>query len=91
MAIYGRRRIGKTELVLHATQSIKLKTYYYQVSSLYYTTFLNDFKNILDMDDSLLDSLTTFKDIFIYLSKTLNENTIIIIDEFPFLSKKMNI
>ena len=43
------------------------------------------------MDDSLLDSLTTFKDIFIYLSKTLNENTIIIIDEFPFLSKKMNI
>ena len=88
MAIYGRRRIGKTELVLHTIQNIDLKSYYYQVSSPDYKTSLMDFKNTLTIEDSILDSLSTFKDTFIYLSKILDEKTIIIIDEFPFLAKR---
>ena len=88
MAIYGRRRISKTELVLHTIHNINFKAYYYQVSSPDYKTSLMDFKNVLNINDSVLDSLNTFKDTFIYLSKILEEKTIIIIDEFPFLAKR---
>ena len=88
MAIYGRRRIGKTELVLHVLKDSNLDSFYYQVSSPDYGTALSDFKNIVGKDDELLSSLSTFKDVFIYLSKTLNKEIIVIIDEFPFLAKK---
>ena len=70
MAIYGRRRIGKTELVLHVLKDSNLDSFYYQVSSPDYGTALSDFINIVGKDDELLSSLSTFKDVFIYLSKT---------------------
>ena len=86
MAIFGRRRIGKSELILHFIRNLN-NAYYYQVNSLDYDASLNDFKNVIKNNeiDSILDSLNNFKDVFSYIS---NKNLFIIIDEFPFLAKK---
>lgn len=87
MAIFGRRRIGKSELILHFIRNLN-NAYYYQVNSLDYDASLNDFKNVIKNNeiDSILDSLNNFKDVFSYIS---NKNLFIIIDEFPFLAKKI--
>ena len=86
LAIYGRRRTGKTELILNAISNLK-NAYYYQVSSFDYETSIQDFKHILKRgnDDSILDSLHSFKDVFTYISK---DKKVVVIDEFPFLAKK---
>ncbi len=85
LAIYGRRRTGKTELILQVLNKNKSNMKYYQVSNNDYNAALYDFKNIFEHDD-ILDSLNTFKDVFTYLNKT--QKITIIIDEFPFLAKK---
>ncbi len=89
LAIYGRRRTGKTELILKAIEEYKAEAYYFQISSLDYEVSLLDFKKILKKGekDPILDSLNSFKDVFTYLSN-LNKKKIIVIDEFPFLAKK---
>lgn len=87
LAIYGRRRTGKTELILNAISDMENIAYYYQVSSFDYETSLRDFKNILKRgnDDSILDSLNSFKDVFTYIN---TDQKVVVIDEFPFLAKK---
>ncbi len=87
LAIYGRRRTGKTELILNAINDLEDRAYYFQISSFDYETSLQDFKNILKRgnEDSILDSLNSFKDVFVYINK---EKKVIVIDEFPFLAKK---
>lgn len=87
LAIYGRRRTGKTELILKALETVKIDAYYFQISSFDYDASLLDFKNVLKRseEDSILDSLSTFKDVFKYINKS---KKIIVIDEFPFLAKK---
>ncbi len=52
-----------------------------------YETSLRDFKNILKRgnDDSILDSLNSFKDVFTYIN---TDQKVVVIDEFPFLAKK---
>lgn len=80
LAIYGRRRTGKTELVLKALEGLN-NAYYFQINSFDYDVSLTDFKNIVKIgkEDSILDSLSTFKDVFTYINK---DKKIIIIDEF---------
>lgn len=94
MAIYGRRRTGKTKLVTDYIAGLETKDIvYYQVASFDYTVALGDFKNALKTvlsDNPLIDAFVSFKDIFAYLSETKSTALIkgIIIDEFPFLAKK---
>lgn len=91
MAVYGRRRTGKTEFIthymdLHATDRIL----YYQCTSYDYNTCLKDFTGILKLyysGDTILDSLQTFRDVFTYISRD-RKIDLIVIDEFPFLCKK---
>ena len=72
MAIYGKRRTGKTELILHFIQG-KDNCIYHQVSSddHDYSSALRDFKNNLDLhfQDPLIASFMTFKDLFYFVSK----------------------
>ena len=94
MAIYGRRRTGKTALILDYIEDHQdIPLAYFQVTTFDYTSCLNDFISVLSSFNSQLESLlrpySTFRDVFTFLSATqLNRPTLIIIDEFPFLAKK---
>lgn len=92
MAIYGRRRTGKTELILNFLHNAgKNKCVYFQCTSYDYNSCLSDFISTLQAyypTESLITSFTSFRDIFIYISKLPKSVPIIIIDEFPFLAKK---
>lgn len=91
-AVYGRRRTGKTELLLHyIREHTQEPCLYYQCTSYDYTACLKDFVAVLHTQfpgDTILDSLQTFKDVFMYLGKTTEKSMFIVIDEFPFLCKK---
>ncbi len=83
--IYGRRRIGKTELI---KQFIKDKTHIY-----FLATEGTEQENILHFKNAAQHQITlsyvrdTFEDIFAYITKNLKKKMVIVIDEFPFLVK----
>ena len=88
-AVYGRRRVGKTELVLQSVKN-RSNAIYFQVSGFDYDKAVDDFKGTLppEMKSSLLDSVHTFRDVFSYMEMTCKNPLIVIIDEFPFLARK---
>ena len=93
MAVYGRRRTGKTALMLdYLSGEGKGIAIYYQCSSFDYQACLSDFVTTLSQtlgENSVLRSLRTFRDVFSYLAESGRaEGKVIIIDEFPFLAKK---
>ncbi|MBQ9252354.1 MAG: ATP-binding protein [Clostridia bacterium] len=92
MAVYGRRRTGKTSLIMEYYQSAeKGQCVYYQCTSYHYQTCLKDFIGIVQAfvaDSSLLKRAETFREVFLYLTQTGVEGKIFMIDEFPFLAKK---
>ena len=93
MAIYGRRRTGKTALMLDFLAGDgKDRTIYYQCTSFDYRTCLADFTAVLTTalgENGVLRSLDSFRDVFSYLCDTGKAaGKIIVIDEFPFLAKK---
>ena len=94
MAIYGRRRTGKTALVLDFLENSPIApTAYFQITTFDYASCLNDFISVLSSFSRELESLlrpySTFRDVFTFLSSTqLSHPALIIIDEFPFLAKK---
>ena len=91
-AIYGRRRTGKTELVLESFRKNKnVRSVYYQCTSYDYATCLVDFAAVIRPvlpEGAPLGSFTTFRDLFSYLDIALTDKTVIAIDEFPFLCRK---
>ena len=92
LAIYGRRRTGKTSLVLDfIAENQNKKILYYQCASQDYSSCLSDYLSSLESyfpDDTILSGLKSFKEVFQYLSKIGEKEIVFIIDEFPFLAKK---
>lgn len=92
MAIYGRRRSGKTALILEYYNKVgQNRCVYYQCSSFLYKTCLDDFIRMIHAvipGTELLDSMSSFKDVFLLLTKLDVNDYIFVIDEFPFLAKK---
>ena len=94
MAIYGRRRTGKTALVLDFLENNQdISAAYFQITTFDYASCLNDFISVLTSFNGQLEPLlrpySTFRDVFTFLSTTqLIHPALIIIDEFPFLAKK---
>ena len=89
-AIFGRRRVGKTELVLQSIKELD-HSIYFQTSSFDYSEVLEDFKQTIKpivSSKEILDSLNSFRTVFAYLNETLEQNSIIVIDEFPYLARK---
>ena len=94
MAIYGRRRTGKTALILDFLENNQNSPMaYFQITTFDYLSCLNDFISVLSSFNSQLEPLlrpySTFRDVFTFLSSTqLVHPALIIIDEFPFLARK---
>ena len=93
MAVYGRRRTGKTALMLdYLAGDGKGTAIYYQCASFDYQTCLSDFIAVLTAalgENTILRSLNSFRDVFSYLSDTGKAaGKVIVIDEFPYLAKK---
>ena len=93
MAVYGKRRTGKTRLITEyiSNEHGKYSFLYYQCTSYDYHTCLKDFLAVairLFPKESYLSSMTSFREAISLLSQIHPENLCIIIDEFPFLAKK---
>jgi len=83
--IYGRRRIGKTELI---KQFIQDKPHIYFLATEgtereNILNFKNASKNVIDLSMIKDD----FEEIFMYIAQNVQDKTVIVVDEFPFLSK----
>ncbi len=93
LAVYGRRRAGKTRLITEYIQNNPQKCFflYYQCTSYDYKTCLTDFLSVprrLFPNILFPASLPSFKDAFVLLGQALSDSLCIIIDEFPYLAKK---
>lgn len=94
MALYGRRRTGKTALALDYLENNQdASAVYYQITTFDYASCLHDFITVLSSFNNQLEPLLrpypTFREVFSFLSSTqLDHPALIIIDEFPFLAKK---
>ena len=94
MAVYGRRRTGKTALILDYYENAHdAQMVYFQCTSFDYSSCLKDFISVLSAYNSSLEPLlrpyTTFRDVFAFLCTTqLDHPKVIAVDEFPFLAKK---
>jgi AAA+ ATPase superfamily predicted ATPase len=93
MAVYGRRRTGKTCLMMDFYNSFSEMNpcVYYQCTSLDYGSCLKDFIEVLKPmipETTLLERMLSFREVFQYLSQIGIKGKIFILDEFPFLAKK---
>ena len=93
MAIYGKRRAGKTRLLTEYMERTAdgIIFLYFQCMSYDYHACLSDFLSVIRNrfpDEIYLSSMPTFRDAITALSKTHSEQLCIIIDEFPFLARK---
>lgn len=84
--IYGRRRIGKTELIKEATKSANSKVIYYECKRALFGDVLKDFNKVVNSVLNAEFSFDSFRKILKYLFELSKEQKLIlIIDEFPFL------
>ena len=84
--IYGRRRIGKTELIKEATKSANSKVIYYECKRALLNDNLKDFNNEINNVLKTEFTFDSFRKMFKYLFEFSKEQKLIlIIDEFPFL------
>ena len=93
LAVYGRRRAGKTRLLTEYIQNNPQKAafLYYQCTSYDYHACLTDFLSVCRNSFPNLmipASMSSFKDTVTLLGQVFSGKLCIIIDEFPFLAKK---
>jgi len=87
--IYGRRRIGKTELILNALTN--RRSIYFQAEAVTDRVNQQDFKNVIKKSikpdhGALLDSIQGWENIFEILRReSRGEELTVVLDEFPYL------
>lgn len=86
--VYGKRKVGKTTLILEALKSCKDTTVYYECLKSSMQDNINGFVSVL-VNTKVLPvqmGFSTFADVFQYLN-SLNKTFNIIIDEYPYLKQ----
>lgn len=87
--VYGRRRVGKTQLIKHCVSSLKTTSLYYECKE---TSEDNNVKSLAEIvSDSFGFPLLSFSSIeqildFIF-KQALEKDVVLILDEYPYLSK----
>lgn len=90
--IYGRRRLGKTELIKYCIDNSNIEYIYYQCNQ------DNEASNIYDLHSLIKEkydcnniSFNNFIDIIEYIFKqSLNKKIILVLDEYPYIRKIVN-
>jgi uncharacterized protein len=96
IAIYGRRRTGKSELIQESfRQTPNIRHFYYLCGSDTYLGnllgFANELAAYLGVASSLLPTFSSFRQVFVYFRPYFATSKMLIaIDEFPYLTKKKN-
>lgn len=85
--VYGRRRLGKTELLKHCLFKRNKKTIYYQCSQTNEETNVKRFIELIEYQFNVSNlSFSSFEEALRYVIKNFsNEKLYIVIDEYPFL------
>lgn len=86
--VYGKRKVGKTTLILEALKSSKDTTVYYECLKSSMQDNINGFVTVLVKTKILPVQMgfSTFAEVFQYLN-SLNKTFNIIIDEYPYLKR----
>jgi len=87
LMLYGRRRVGKSTLILQALSSVKCKVIYYECL----LSSLND--NLRSLESKVCECVHNpylhfkdFEELFHYLG-TIKEKIVVVIDEYPYLKQ----
>lgn len=86
--VYGKRKVGKTTLILEALKSSKDTTVYYECLKSSMQDNINEFVSVLVKTKVLPVQIgfSSFQEVFQYLN-TLDKTLNIIIDEYPYLKQ----
>lgn len=89
--IYGRRRIGKSELIKHSYRDETCKVVYFEATKVSEESNTLAFNEIIASAFNIpVPNFKTFKDALDYVFKrSLNEKIILVIDEYPYLREKI--
>ena len=87
--IYGRRRVGKTELIKHCLKQTKTTSIYYECKE---TSELNNVKSLCEIISETFGlpplAFDTFESTLAFLSKqAAKKELILVIDEYPYIRK----
>lgn len=87
--IYGRRRVGKTELIKHCLKATKTTSIYYECKE---TSEMNNVKSLCEIISEIFDlpplAFDTFEATLSFLYKQAKEKELIlVIDEYPYIRK----
>lgn len=94
IAVYGRRRTGKSELILESLRECsEIPSFYFLCGSSTYTgilkQFVSEFSAFLSIEESSVPEFASFRQaIAFFLSQLGGRRLILVIDEFPYLSRK---
>lgn len=86
--VYGRRRIGKTELIKEAMKDFAGTSIYYESKNALIGDNLDSFTSLLKETFHIPLHFSSFKEALSYLFEySFDHKTLLVLDEFPFLSK----
>jgi len=90
-AIYGRRRVGKSELINYCLENSNKNYLYYECKQ---TTEKNNIDSIVDLlcekYELPIMSFKSFEELLKYIFKLANEEMILVLDEYPYLREVIN-
>lgn len=87
--VYGRRRVGKTELIKHCLKATKTTSIYYECKE---TSEMNNVKSLCEIISETFDlpplAFDTFESTLSFLYKQAQDKELIlVIDEYPYIRK----